>query len=263
LSEAVIRELLSMVKSRPLSRVIQSIGYAVVRELGLGLILYNEVEAAEPPGGDGVPVGVFIQCSLIPLHNLTNPRIRGDWGDAVIQLLGKSLHHMVISTMASDRCVEGPELSVRIGDWVLMGKPDLDCGDHLIEIKTVAGRLNRARVIHDLLQAGFYALASGRSTLILYLIIEDYIKGSVTIEAEPEMGKLVLHAFKLWAESMSRNGAGALTIKTTSCSICKFRELCSSRTRNPAEVVIHGRDLFDTYIGEVIDKLTKAGASMG
>ncbi len=241
---------------------------AINKDVGLSKVIFNEIKESmvkiSPPGN--VPVGLFTQCALIPSYYLTGKTPSIDWGgDVTMHLLGKMIHSLAIAEIKNrlgSKCIEGVEVMYTYNAWTMRGgKPDLDCGNYYLEFKTIMGRVTKARLFHDMIQAGFYSAAGNKNTYILYLVLSDgVLRNIVPIEIIPEVGYPVIYAFKLWVKAVEGGDiGGALTVKTTSCKVCRFRNICIMRTRNPHEVFLPGKELLDNYLDYVKHEVSKAG----
>lgn len=73
---------------------------------------------------------------------------------------------------------------------------------------------------------------------------------------------MVLYAFRMWVESVKKGNIGALVAKTTSCKVCRFRDICIMRSRNPHEIVLPGRELLDDYLEYMKEEVSKAGVKV-
>ncbi|WP_069807402.1 hypothetical protein [Vulcanisaeta thermophila] len=263
--ERIVHEVANLVKQGyALTNVLKQVAGELIKDSSFNKMVFNEVRDSMVKISPGnVPVGLFTQCSMIPGYYLAGKSPSVNWGDISMHLLGKMLHNLAINELKArigNRCVEGVEVMYNYDSWTLRGKPDLDCGDYYLEFKTIMGRVTKSRLLHDLIQAGFYSVAGKKNTYILYLVLIDGIfRTIVPIEVIPEVGGMVLYAFRLWVNSVKKGNIGALTAKTTSCRVCRFRDICIMRSRNPHEIVLPGRELLDDYLEYMKEEVAKAG----
>ena len=240
---------------------------AINKDGGLSRVIFNEVRDSMvkiTPGN--VPVGLFTQCSLIPSYYLTGKNPSIDWGDVTMHLLGKMIHSLAIAEVKNrlgNRCIEGVEVMYTYHNWTLRGKPDLDCGNYYLEFKTIMGKVTKNRLFHDLIQTGFYAAAGNKNAYILYMVLTNgVLRNIVPIEVIPEVGYPVIYAFKLWVKAVEDGDIGALSAKTTSCKVCRFRDICIMRTRNPHESILPAKELLDNYLDYVMREVSRAGVKV-
>ncbi len=264
----VIEEITKLVREGySLTSIMKEVTEAINKDVGLSKVIFNEIKDSMVKISPGnVPVGLFTQCSLIPSYYLTGKNPSIDWGDITMHLLGKMIHSLAVAEVKSrfgNRCIEGVEVMYTYNSWTMRGKPDLDCGKYYLEFKTIMGRVTKTRLLHDLIQAGFYSAAGNKNTYVLYMILTDGIlRNIVPIEVIPEVGYPVIYAFKLWVKAVEGGDIGALIAKTTSCKVCRFRDICIMRTRNPHEVILPGRELLDDYLNYVKHEVSKAGVKV-
>jgi hypothetical protein len=264
----VIEEVTKLVRDGySITSIIKEVSEAINRDVGLSKVIFNEIRDSMVKISPGnVPVGLFTQCSLIPSYYLTGKSPSIDWGDITMHLLGKMIHNLAITEVKNrlgSKCIEGVEVMYTHHDWTMRGKPDLDCGDYYLEFKTIMGRVTKNRLLHDLIQAGFYAAAGNKNTYILYMVLTDGIlRNIVPIEVIPEVGYPVIYAFKLWVKAVEGGDIGALIAKTTSCKVCRFRDICIMRTRNPHESILPAKELLDNYLDYVKSEVSKAGVKV-
>ena len=264
----VIEEVTKLVKEGySLTSIVKEVTEAVNRDVGLSKVIFNEIKESMVKISPGnVPVGLFTQCALIPSYYLTGKTPSIDWGDVTMHLLGKMIHSLAIAEIKNrlgNRCIEGVEVMYTYNAWTMRGKPDLDCGNYYLEFKTIMGRVTKARLFHDMIQAGFYSAAGNKNTYILYLILSDgVLRNIVPVEIIPEVGYPVIYAFKLWVKAVEGGDIGALVAKTTSCKVCRFRNICIMRTKNPHEVFLPGKELLDNYLEYIKSEVSKAGVKV-
>jgi len=248
-----------------ITSIMKEVGDAVNREVGLSRVIFNEIKDSMVKISPGnVPVGLFTQCSLIPSYYLMGRTPSIDWGDIVMHLLGKMIHSLAVTEVKNrlgGKCIDGVEVMYVHGSWTLRGKPDLDCGDYYLEFKTVIGRVTKTRLLHDLIQAGFYSAAGKKNTYVMYMVLNDGIlRNIVPIEVIPEVGYPVIYAFKIWVKAAEGGDIGALVTKTTSCKVCRFSDICVMRSRSSHETILPAKELLENYLDYMKRELTKAGA---
>ncbi|WP_229709833.1 hypothetical protein [Vulcanisaeta souniana] len=264
----IIEETTKLVKEGySLTSIIKEVTDAINKEVGLSRIIFNEIKESMVKISPGnVPVGLFTQCALIPSYYLTGKNPSIDWGDVTMHLLGKMIHNLAVAEIKDrlgNKCIEGVEVMYTHNSWTMRGKPDLDCGNYYLEFKTIMGRVTKARLFHDLIQAGFYSAAGNKNTYVLYIVLSDgVLRNIVPIEVIPEVGYPVIYAFKLWVKAVEGGDIGALVAKTTSCKVCRFRDICIMRTKNPHEVLLPGKELLDNYLDYVKHEVSKAGVKV-